>query len=84
MSQLIVEIASDFYRIPTMGDGINSFLMVESDGSLTLIDTGLNTAPKKIVAAIKRLGKDPTDIRNILFTHSHADHSGGEIGRAHV
>ena len=77
MSQLIVELAPQFYRIPTMGDGINSFLMVESDGSLTLIDTGLNTAPKKIVAAIKSLGKDPTDIRNILFTHSHADHSGG-------
>lgn len=77
MSELLIELAPKFYRIPTMGNGVNSFLIAEDDGSLTLIDAGLNTAPKKIVAAIKSLQRDPSEIRNILFTHSHADHSGG-------
>ena len=77
MSDLAIGLAPNVYRVPTMGSGINSFFFVESDGSVSLVDTGLNTAPKKIVAAIKSIGKDPTDIRRVLFTHCHDDHVGG-------
>ena len=77
MSDPVIKIANNLYRVPTMGSGINSFFITEADGSITLIDTGLKTAPKKLVAAIKYLKKDPSDIRRVLFTHSHDDHAGG-------
>jgi glyoxylase-like metal-dependent hydrolase (beta-lactamase superfamily II) len=77
MKELAIQLAPNVYRVPTMGNGINSFFFIEDDGSVTLVDTGLKTAPKKISAAIKSLGKDVTDIRKILFTHSHDDHASG-------
>ena len=77
MAPLIIELAPNVYRIPTMGSGINSFLFKESDGSLTLVDCGLKSAPKKIEAAIKSLKRDMSDVKKVLFTHSHDDHAGG-------
>lgn len=69
--------AKDVYRIPTMGSGINSFLFREDDGSLTLVDCGVKSAPKKIVAAITSLNHDMSDVKRVIFTHSHDDHAGG-------
>ena len=77
MSPLVIELAPNVYRIPTMGSGINSFLFKETDGSLTLVDCGLKSAPKKIEAAITSLKQDMSDVKKILFTHSHDDHAGG-------
>ena len=77
MSPLVIELAPNVYRIPTMGSGINSFLFKETDGSLTLVDCGLKSAPKKIEAAITSLKQDMSDVKKILFTHSHYDHAGG-------
>lgn len=77
MSPLVIELAPNVYRIPTMGSGINSFLFKETDGSLTLVDCGLKSAPKKIEAAITSLKQDMSDVRKVLFTHSHDDHAGG-------
>lgn len=77
MAEAVIELAKNLYRVPTMGSGINSFFLIDDDGSITLIDTGTKSAPKKIVAALKSINKDPSDIRKVLFTHSHDDHAGG-------
>ena len=77
MASLIIELAPNVYRIPTMGSGINSFLFKETDGSLTLVDCGLKSAPKKIEAAITSLKQDMSDVKKVLLTHSHDDHAGG-------
>ena len=53
---------------------VNAFL-IETD-HLTLIDTGLPGSAEKILEAVRALGKRPADIRHILVTHCHADHSG--------
>ena len=53
-----------------------SFL-VEHRGALTLVDTGTQKDPPRIQRALERLGKTPGDVRQILLTHSHGDHSGG-------
>lgn len=72
-----VALAEGIYRIPTLGDFINSFAFVEDDGSVTLVDCGLKRAPKKIVAALASIGKHPSDVQRIVLTHAHFDHAGG-------
>jgi glyoxylase-like metal-dependent hydrolase (beta-lactamase superfamily II) len=54
---------------------VNTFLI--DAGELTLIDTGIAGSDQKIMRAIAELGKKPTDLRHILITHLHADHTGG-------
>ena len=51
---------------------INTYLVREEDG-LTLVDTGMRGADKKILAAAEQIG-DP--IVRIVITHYHDDHTG--------
>ncbi|MDQ6695354.1 MAG: MBL fold metallo-hydrolase [Chloroflexota bacterium] len=60
------------YRVP-LGP-VNAFL-IDHDG-LTLIDTGIPGSAGKILDAVRDIGKKPADIRQILLTHAHADHTG--------
>ena len=66
------QIAKDIYSIPL--GMVNAFL-VDRDG-LTLIDTGDPGSADKILTAVSELGKLPSDIRQIVVTHCHTDHSG--------
>ena len=54
---------------------VNAFLLADSDG-LTLIDTGVAGSEDKILDAVREIGRQPQDIRNILVTHLHGDHTG--------
>lgn len=42
----------------------------------TLVDTGMPGSLPKIFAQLKKAGKDPRDIRRIIVTHAHTDHTG--------
>lgn len=76
-----VELATGVWRVPTApADLINSFLLTNADGSLTLVDAGLKNAPKKVLAALAQLGRAPQDVSRILLTHAHPDHAGGLKG----
>ena len=44
---------------------------------MTLVDTGLSSAPKRILAALAGIGSDASDVTRILLTHGHSDHAGG-------
>lgn len=66
-------IAPNVYRVGA--GGVGAFLI--DDGSLCVIDSGLPGKEIRIMAAARRLGKMPTDIKNILITHYHKDHVGG-------
>jgi glyoxylase-like metal-dependent hydrolase (beta-lactamase superfamily II) len=73
-----VALAPGLWRIPTMPfDLVNSFLLEDEDGSLTLVDTGYKRADRKIVAALEELGRKPQDVQRIVLTHAHNDHAGG-------
>jgi glyoxylase-like metal-dependent hydrolase (beta-lactamase superfamily II) len=54
---------------------VNAFL-IDDGHDLTLIDTGLPSSEDKIVAAIAATGKNVTDLKHIIVTHCHPDHSG--------
>ena len=78
-----VELAAGIWRIPTMPfDLVNSFLIADADGSLTLVDTGYKRADRQIVKALAGLGKAPQDVQRIVLTHGHSDHAGGLAGVA--
>ena len=73
-----VQIAEGVWRVPTAPyDLINSYLLADDDGSLTLVDAGMKRAHRTVLAALDQIGKRPEDVQRILLTHAHADHAGG-------
>ncbi|MGW6912329.1 MBL fold metallo-hydrolase [Kitasatospora sp. NPDC054939] len=46
------------------------------DHGLALVDTGIAGSADAIEEAIRRTGADPADLRHIVLTHHHADHTG--------
>jgi glyoxylase-like metal-dependent hydrolase (beta-lactamase superfamily II) len=50
-------------------------LLVNADG-VVLLDTGFPGDGRRIKRAMQRLGLGPADVRAILLTHGHIDHSG--------
>ena len=55
---------------------VNAFI-IDQDG-LTVIDSGLSDdSARQVLEAVHSLGKKPADIKTILITHLHRDHTGG-------
>src|SRR3982751_7038019 len=78
MAEAAVRLAGNAWRIPTAPfSGTNSFAFVDDDGQVTLVDTGLSFAPRRIVAGLAAFAKHPKDVTRIVLTHAHADHIGG-------
>lgn len=73
-----IELVPGVFRIPMApADFVNSFALVDGDGQVTLIDTGMRTSPKRINAALEWMGTAPSEVTRILLTHAHSDHAGG-------
>jgi len=59
------------------GGRVHAFLLEDDAGSLTMIDALYATDGSTIFATLARIGKEPTDIENIILTHAHRSHIGG-------
>ncbi len=68
------EIARGIYAIDGLKMG-RSYLVEGHDG-LALIDTSSKSASSGILAAISAIGRRPEDLRTIVATHYHFDHTG--------
>ena len=68
------EIARGIYSLDGLKMG-RSYL-VESHDGLALIDTSSSNASEGILAAIVAMGHKPEDLRAIVATHYHFDHTG--------
>jgi len=79
MTQLAVRVVPGVWRIPTTPlDLVNTFALVDDDGSVTLVDCGYRVwASRRINAALTSIGKHPRDVNRIVLTHAHGDHAGG-------
>lgn len=67
------QITGNIYQIKL---GMVNAFVVEDNNGLTLIDTGYKNSTDKIFDAIKKAGKNPDDIKQVILTHSHPDHAG--------
>jgi glyoxylase-like metal-dependent hydrolase (beta-lactamase superfamily II) len=72
------QLADGVWRIPLVPlDLLNAFLLQGDDDSLTLVDAGTKRAPRRVLAALAQLGKQPGDVTHLLLSHAHGDHAGG-------
>ena len=72
-----VLLAPGVWRIPLVGDFVNGFMFRDADDQVTLMDMGLKPSGKKVIAALRWIGSDVTDVTRLLLTHAHSDHAGG-------
>jgi glyoxylase-like metal-dependent hydrolase (beta-lactamase superfamily II) len=57
--------------------GVSSMFLVEHRGVLTVIDTGSPyTSTTRILRAVRKMGRNPENLRQIVLTHCHGDHAG--------
>lgn len=67
------QIAAGIHQV---SKGVNAFI-IDGDEGVVLIDTGLPRRHGAIIDGIGSIGRTPDDIRVIVITHGHADHTGG-------
>jgi metallo-beta-lactamase class B len=68
-----VKIAGPIYYVGT--HGLGAYLIATSAGHV-LVDGGMPSSAKAIEASIRKLGFMPEEIRFLLITHAHIDHTG--------
>src|SRR4030095_8716247 len=68
------KIIDNVYYVGT--DGLASYLITSPQGHI-LVDTVMPEATSQIKASIEKLGFKVTDIKYLLNTHPHLDHTGG-------
>jgi glyoxylase-like metal-dependent hydrolase (beta-lactamase superfamily II) len=64
------------YLRQTMGGHVHAFLLDDGNG-ITLIDALYDTDGKMILDEIRAMGRQPSDLKNIIATHAHRSHIGG-------
>jgi glyoxylase-like metal-dependent hydrolase (beta-lactamase superfamily II) len=57
--------------------GISSLFLVEHRDVLTVVDTGgPHASVGRILKGIRRMGREPEEVRQLVLTHCHGDHTG--------
>ncbi|MGQ3015751.1 subclass B3 metallo-beta-lactamase [Phenylobacterium sp.] len=69
-----LHIADNLYYVGT--ETIAVYLITTPEGHI-LVDGAMPTSAPLILAAIREVGFDPADVKVILNTHAHFDHTGG-------
>ncbi|MHA1754269.1 MAG: MBL fold metallo-hydrolase [Candidatus Odinarchaeia archaeon] len=70
-----MKITENIYYIPGLMYDSNCYII--SDEELTLIDCGTGYNFKYFIERIKKEGLEPSNIKKVILTHVHFDHSGG-------
>ena len=68
--------SSRVQRILGAPAALAALFLVEHRGVLTVVDTGSDGAIRRIERGLRSLGRRPDEIRQIVLTHCHGDHTG--------
>lgn len=66
-------VAAGVFKVPGMW--VSNVYLVETDGGLLLVDTGPGQT-RRILRFIEAIGRQPSELRDIVLTHFDADHVG--------
>jgi glyoxylase-like metal-dependent hydrolase (beta-lactamase superfamily II) len=83
MTKAPVLLAPGVWRIPLIGDFVNGFMLRDDDGQVTLIDMGIGSSGARVMAGLRSIGSDPSDVTRLMLTHCHPDHAGGAAYVSH-
>lgn len=56
---------------------VNAAYLFDTGDGFALVETGPASAAEHLLDGIRALGRDPNDLKYVLLTHIHLDHSGG-------
>lgn len=84
MSEGAVEITPGLWSLKQKKGGRVHAFLCDDGNELTLVDTLFDTDGKRILDLLAQLGKQPSDLRNIVITHGHRSHLGGLAALAEV
>lgn len=74
----LVEVVPGLHRLRVEGTNthlLNAYLWLDEDG-ITLVDTGATGSGPALHAAVEQLGRGRSDVRRVVLTHFHEDHTG--------
>ena len=63
-------------RVLGSPSAVASLYIVEHRGVLSLVDTGSDGCARRVLRALREIGRRPADVRQIVLTHCHGDHTG--------
>jgi len=72
---MAAQVIPNVYSIRIWMGYVNAYLIAAEDG-ITLVDSGLTGQAGTILEAISSTGRTPADLKHILITHHHSDHTG--------
>ena len=61
-------------RVFLLGNPYVSIYLIKGDRYSVLVEAGLSITAPQIVNQIKHLGIDPSSLKYLIITHTHADH----------
>src|SRR4051812_20730273 len=67
------DVAEGVHRVE---DAYTNWYLVEDGSRLTVVDAGVRTSWPSLGDALRRLGRDASEIEAVVLTHAHFDHLG--------